>query len=159
MGVRHFGGIADRKMNGKGYLTSLLTKTFSLTLREKGARRMKCDLCYKDKNHVTRVNSWTVCNDCSSSGVLRTALEAQEKIKQLRVQLTTAELRHESHTKLQLDAADRVKHAQEELDAAVNALIPLLANLTDAGSEKRDSLENVTSFESAHPFLANESKS
>jgi hypothetical protein len=39
---------------------------------------MKCDLCDSDNNQVVRVNSWTVCHDCSSNGVLQTAIEAHD---------------------------------------------------------------------------------
>jgi hypothetical protein len=117
---------------------------------------MKCDLCYKDKRQAVRVNTWTVCHDCSASGILRSAIAAQENVTQLRVLLAAAQLRLEEDIRIQLEAMNRIKRAQEELDASIDALIPLIAKSSDSRLGSRQASENVVEFEASHPYVVDE---
>jgi hypothetical protein len=119
---------------------------------------MKCDLCDKDKKQAVRVNAWTVCQDCSASGILHSAIAAQENVKQLRDLLTDAQGRLESDIQRQLIAMNRIKRAQQELDASIDALIPLIANSSESRVGSREAGENVSRFETSHPYLVDESK-
>jgi hypothetical protein len=119
---------------------------------------MKCDLCYKDKKQAVRVNAWTVCQDCSASGILRSAIAAQENLRQLRDLLVEAQVRLESDMRIQLTAMDRIKRAQQELDASIDALIPLIAMASESRIASRNASENVSSFETSHPYLVEDSQ-
>ena len=119
---------------------------------------MKCDLCYKDKKQAVRVNAWTVCQDCSASGILRSAIAAQENVKQLRDLLADAQGRLEADIQIQLTAMNRIKRAQQELDASIDALIPIIAKASESRSGSREASENVNRFETSHPYLVDESK-
>jgi hypothetical protein len=117
---------------------------------------MKCDLCYKDKRQAVRVNAWTVCQDCSASGILRTAIAAQDNVTQLRDLLAEAQVRLESDVRVQRSALERIKRAQQELDASIAALIPLIAKSSESMIGSREASENLTRFRSSHPYLVDE---
>ena len=117
---------------------------------------MKCDLCYKDKRQAVRVNAWTVCQDCSASGILRTAITAQDNVTRLRDLLAEAQVRLESDVRVQRSALDRIKRAQLELDASIDALIPLIARASESMVGSREAGENLTRFRSSHPYLVDD---
>lgn len=114
---------------------------------------MKCDLCYKDKKQAVRVNNWTVCHDCSSSTILRSAIAAQENVRKLRDLLEVAQGRQAIDARAQHTATERIKRAQEELKAAIDALIPLVAKASESRIESEAASDNVEKFETAHPYL------
>ena len=120
---------------------------------------MKCDLCSHDKKHAVRVNSWKVCQECSASGILRSAIAAQDNVRQLRDLLANAKGQFESDVQIQITAMDRIKRAQHELDASIDALIPLIAKTSESRIGSRDATDNVGRFETTHPFLVDTSDS
>ena len=59
--------------------------------------------------------------------------------------------------RLKLTAMDRVKRIQQELDAAIDALIPLIAKSSESRIGSRVASDSVSEFETLHPNLVEES--
>jgi saccharopine dehydrogenase-like NADP-dependent oxidoreductase len=94
---------------------------------------MQCDLCDFRGNDTIRVNGWIVCNKCSHNGILRQALEAKAQLEKLKSQISEAEMDTSRATALKQQAQGRIDAALRELEVAINALIPSVAQETRAG--------------------------
>jgi hypothetical protein len=116
---------------------------------------MICNLCNKENKSVVRVNKWVVCKECSSEGPLRSALAAYDSLLSLRGSVTSTKAAQTEARLLQEVAEQRIQAAQEELDIAITALIPLVAKAEDARLEALKALAELNAFETEHPFLKN----
>ncbi len=86
---------------------------------------MLCDFC-KRKLHVTRVETWAVCQRCVSDKTVERALETTHRIAELQKKLSALIADHQGDFSLLEVAEKRLDLANEELTAAVKALRPQL---------------------------------
>lgn len=120
---------------------------------------MICDLCNQDRAHAARVNKWTVCNECSSSGPLQTALQAYDAVVKLRQAVKSTHIKDLEGKTLQKYAEHGVRTAQSELEIAINALIPAVAQSAEARARALQALEQLGAFEELHPYLTDQAGS
>lgn len=114
---------------------------------------MICDLCNQDRTAVVRVDTWSVCSECSANGPLQSALQARADLESLKKAVKATTARDIEGRTLQRFAEDRIKAAQGELDSAIQALIPVVAKSAEAKVKAFQALEQLGAFEQTYPHL------
>lgn len=107
---------------------------------------MTCDLCGASDSAILRVNGWVVCQTCSSNHVMRNALTAKTHLEGLQKGLASADVDAARALTFKKEAEARVIMAIAELEAAINALVPIIAKSAKAADVAAKARQLLSEF-------------